>query len=149
MHQGSLDEALLLFQQAVAMREEDDDFRYIDGMAMVRIHFDKGAHAEGFRVIGDLAATASRVHSFGPAEAYGILSLAKFGELSASVQVPEFLDALAQYESRFLADKNLGLAELWRQDPERGLDILLEHSPHPPPPWERRSDEDSSAPAGT
>lgn len=134
MHRGDSDEAIRLFWAAAEMRDEDDESRYLELMAIVRIHFEQGRYAQGFQVTGQWARKAMRIPELFEGVPYDMLILARFGDLSISPTVPEFLEALADYESRFLADKNLGLAELWRHDPEKGLDLLLRHSPHPPSP---------------
>jgi len=127
---GKHDEALLLLQQAADMRDDDDDARYIDLAGMVRIHFDRGDQLAGFELLAKWALTAVRNEALPSWVAFDMLILAQFGDLAVSLQVPAFLDALTAYESRFLPDKGLSLAESWRDDPTRALETLLPHNPH-------------------
>lgn len=130
--EGRLDEAQMLFERLMSLVKPDDSRYYLETAGMVRVLFDKDDQAAAFDLMGRSAMAAMNAEGLPIWHAFDMLALAQFGDLAASLESSVFLEAVAQYESRCLADRHLALAVLWHQDPQEALDTLLEHSPHPP-----------------
>ncbi len=139
--EGRLDEALALYERLSSLVGPDDPRHYLDIAGVVRVLLEKGEQAAAFHRMGSSAATAVDTTTLSAQVAFDMLVLARYGDLAESVKTEVFLEALDKYERRFLPEENLGLVDLWRRDPQRALDVLLDHSPHPP----LRQDPDRTA----
>lgn len=129
--EGRLDEAVILFERLMSLVKPDDPRYYHEVAGKVRVLFDKGNHLAAFDLIGRSALTAMGVDELAGREAFEMLALSKFGDLHESVKSQVLLDAIARYESRFLANEEIHLARLWKDDPHKALDTLLAYSPSP------------------
>ena len=135
--EGKLDEALAIFEKLASLVKPDNSRYYLEVAGAIRVLLEKGEQATAFDLMGRSASTAVDTPAMLAWVAFDMLVLARYGDLAESVKTPVFLEALDTYERRFLPDKTLGLADLWRRDPQQALDTLLDHSPHPPPRWSR------------
>ena len=121
-----------LFERLMSLAKPDDARYYLEVAGLVRVLFDKGDHAAAFDLLGRSALTAMDSQGLPIREAFDMLAMAKFGDLAASVNSTVFLEAVGRYESRHLANENLGLADLWRQDPrKRSIDCWITPSIRP------------------
>ncbi|MGQ9650965.1 MAG: tetratricopeptide repeat protein [Phycisphaerae bacterium] len=142
--EGRLDEAETLFERLISLVKPDDPHDHLEVAGMVRVLFDKGDQAVAFDLLGRSAMTAMDDQVLLVREAFGMIEMAKFRDVGESVNCTVFLEAIGQYECRHLAEKKLGLVDLWRRDPRRVLVILLDHSPQPPSilgPWRAKRDQ--------
>jgi hypothetical protein len=129
--EGRFDGALWLLERLASLTRPDDSRYYLEIAGIVRVLIDKGEYGSAWDLMGRSAMTAMDDEGVPSWNACDMLAIGRFGDLAESVKSTVFMEALGRYESRFLADKNLGLADLWRREPRKALELLLGYSPHP------------------